>query len=79
MSEMVMCRNGAGPKISSHRQMASDTFILKFASVSAFHRRSKIEDAIFGCLNFYATVRCKKRRSPRAALRNASERYGALF
>ena len=33
MTEMVMGRNGSKPKISSHRQMASDTFILKFAEL----------------------------------------------
>ena len=71
MAEMVMDRNGSGPKMRRHRQIASDTFILKFASVSEFHRhntltvrRSKMEDANFLCLNFYATVRCKK-RSPK--------------
>ena len=74
MSEMVMCRNGSRPKISSHRQIASDTFILKFASVSAFHRRSEIEDAIFVCLNFCATVRCKKA----IAEGSSKECFGAL-
>ena len=29
--------NGHGQKMSSHRQMASDTFILKSLSVSEFH------------------------------------------
>ena len=33
MAEIVMGRNNFGPKISSHRQMAFDTFILKFLSV----------------------------------------------
>ena len=34
MAELVMGRNSSGPKMSSQRQMASDTFILKFSSVS---------------------------------------------
>ena len=31
-------RNGSGPKMNSHRQMTSDAFIFKFASVSEYHR-----------------------------------------
>ena len=34
MAKMVMSRNGSGPKMNSH----SDEFILKFASVSEFHK-----------------------------------------
>ena len=37
MAKMVLGRNGSGTGMSSHRQMASVTFILKFASVSEFH------------------------------------------
>ena len=40
MAEMVIGRNGSRPKISSYQQMASDTFILKFALVSEFHRHT---------------------------------------
>ena len=63
-AEMFMDRNGSGPKMTSHRQMASGTFILKFSPVSQFRRHNlenrKIEDAIFALLIFYATVRCKR-------------------
>ena len=40
MVEMVMGQNDSGPKMSSHWQMASDTSILKFSSVSEFHRQN---------------------------------------
>ena len=33
-------RNGHGLKMTSHRQMASDTFILKFSPVSEFCRHN---------------------------------------
>ena len=39
-AEMVMGRNGSGSKMSSHRQMTTDSFILKFSLVSGFHRHS---------------------------------------
>ena len=61
---MVMCRNGSGPKITSHRQMASNTFILKFFPASEFRRQNsenrKFEDAIFVLLMFISTIRFKK-------------------
>ena len=72
MAEMVLGRNGSGPKMNSH----SDEFILKFASVSEFHRhktrRSKNEDAIFVFLNFYTTL--QKSAGRKAAPRFAPER-----
>ena len=52
---MVLGRNGFGPKMTNDRQMASDTFIVKFYSVSGFRRHSsdngRIGDVIFARLN----------------------------
>ena len=40
-TEMVMGRNGSGPKLTSHRQFpTADTFILKFLPVSEFRRHN---------------------------------------
>ena len=78
MAEIIMGRNVYRQKINTHWQTASNIFILKCSSVSEFHRHNldlmKIEDAIFVCLNFTATVRCKK-----ALAERQTQGYGALF
>ena len=66
--------------------MTSDVFIFNYppvlARVLTQNGRLKIKDAIFVCLNFYATVRCKKALSerqlqgmPRSAARRFFETY----
>ena len=62
-------RNGYWPKWfwAENVQMTSGAFIFNYAPVLARvltqtqNRRLKNKDAIFVCLNFYATVRCKNR------------------
>ena len=82
MAEMVMGRNGSGPKMSSHRQMFSYTFILKFASVSEFQGHNtddrKLRTPFFVCLNSMQQYHAV-RRSPKAAPRNALECYRAIY
>ena len=67
-------------------QMTSDAFVFNYAPVLARvltqNGRLKNKDAIFVCLNFYATVRCKKALSerqlqgmPRSAARRFFETY----
>ena len=64
-AQMFMGPNSSGPKMTSYRQMASDTYILKFSPVTEFRRHnSEFEETIFVLLIFSATVRCKK-RSPK--------------
>ena len=64
-------RNGYWPKWfwAENVQMTSDGFNFNYAPVLARvqtqNRRLKNKDAIFVCLNFYATVRCKKAVSER--------------
>ena len=64
-------RNGYWPKWfwAENVQMTYDAFILNYAPVLARvltqNGRLKNKDAIFVCLNFYATVRCKKVLSER--------------
>ena len=64
-------RNGYWPKWfwAENVQMTSDAFIFDYAPVLARvltqNGRLKNKDAIFVCLNFYATVRCKKALSER--------------
>ena len=64
-------RNGYWPKWfwAENVQMTSDAFIFNYAPVLARvltqNGRLKNKDAIFVCLNFYATVRCKKALSER--------------
>ena len=59
-------RNGYWPKWfwAENVQMASDAFIFNYSPVLARvltqNRRLQNKDAIFVCLNFYATVKCKK-------------------
>ena len=66
--------------------MASDVFIFNYALVLARvltqNGRLKNKDAIFVCLNFYATVCCKKalserqlQRMPRSTARRFFETY----
>ena len=59
-------------------QMTSDAFVFNYAPVLARvltqNGRLKNKDVIFVCLNFYATVRCKK-RSPKDSFK---ECLGAL-
>ena len=81
-------RNRYGPKWfwAKNEQMASDTFIflvcLGIRVPQTQNRRLKNEDAIFVCLNFYATVCCKKALSerqlqgmPRSTARRFFEAY----
>ena len=81
-------RNGYWPKWfwAENVQMTSDAFIFNYAPVLARvltqNGRLKNKDAIFVCLNFYATVRCKKALSqrqlqgmPRSAARCFFETY----
>ena len=69
--------------------MTSDTFIFNYAPVFATvltqNGRLKNKDSIFVCLNFYATVRCKKALSerqlqgmPRSAARRFFETYRCI-
>ena len=63
MAKIVMGRNGSRPKMSRHRHMASDAFILKFALVSELQRHKTDVR-----LNLYATVQCKKALAERQLL-----------
>ena len=73
-------RNGYWPKWfwAENVQMTSDAFIFNYAPVLARvltqNGRLKNKDAIFVCLNFYATVRCEN-RSPKDS---SKECLGAL-
>ena len=64
-------RNGSGPKWfwAENVQTTSEAFIFNYAQVLARvltqNGQLKNKDAIFVCLNFYATVRCKKALSER--------------
>ena len=90
---VLLGRNGYGrncywPKWfwAENVQMTSDTFIINYAPllarVQTQNGRLKNKDAIFVCLNFYATVRCKKALSerqlqgmPRSGARRFFETY----
>ena len=84
-------RNGNRPKWfwAENVQMTSDAFIFNYppvlARVLTQNGRLKNKDAIFVCLNFYATVRCKKALSERqlqgmpwSAARRFFETYGCV-
>ena len=81
-------RNGYWPKWfwAQNVQVTSDAFIFNYAPVLSRvltqNRRLKNKEAIFVCLNFYATVRCKKallerqlQTMPRSAARSFFETY----
>ena len=65
-------RNGSGPKRNSH----SDKFILKFASVSEFHRH-KTDDRKMWTPFLFALISMQRYVAKKQ--RNASECWGALF
>ena len=81
-------RNGYWPKWfwAENVQMTSDAFIFNCAPVLARvltqNGRLKNKDAIFVCLNFYATVRCKKALSERQLQgmpRSAARRFFVTY
>ena len=78
-------RNGYWPKWfwGKNVQMTSDAFIFNYvpvlASVLTQNGRLKNKDAIFVCLNFYATVRCKKALSERQLQGMLGALRGAFF
>ena len=75
-------RNGYWPKWFSTEnvQMTSDAFFFNYAPGLA--RVLTPKDAIFVCLNFYATVRCKKALSERQLQgmpRSAARRFFEIY
>ena len=78
MAEMVMARNDSTTKISSHRQMASDTFILKFALVSEFHRHNP-DDRKLRTPILFALISMQRYFAKKRSLKgSAIECFGAL-
>ena len=84
----LLGRNGYWPKWfwAEYVQTTSDAFIFNYAAVLprvlTQNGRLKNKVAIFACLNFYATVLCKKalserqlQRMPRSAARRFFETY----
>ena len=73
-------RNGYGPKCfwAENEQSPADGVCVGIRVPRTQNRRSKNEDAIFVCLNFYATVRCKKvlaERQLQGIPQSAAERF----
>ena len=84
----IFGRNSYWPKWfwAENVQMTSDAFIFNYAPVLARvltqNGRLKNKDAIFVCLNFYATVRCKKALSERQLQgmpRSAARRFFVTY